>query len=206
MPETTARTLRPVPFPVRLLADPANARAMHTALWLYLVLRAAAAPESGRLHVKPEDLARLLEVEPATISSLLGRLRAHRFVETRRAHGQLEVRIVDWTPPPGSPEPRHVAGPRQPGPRGGHHAASGRDEPSGLAFEIADALGDLSNLARYEDLVETYPEPLVRRAFREARLVPRSRVRKSRGALFTYFLKNYGNNLHDDEDSDHYEP
>lgn len=195
MPERTARTLlRPVPFPVQLLADPENARSMHTALWLYLVLRAAAAPETGRLRAKPIELARLVGVSPETISSLLGRLRVHRFVETRRVQGQIEVRVVDWSPPP-----------RAPVTTGAHHGAAGdaQSEPSGLAYEIAEAFDDLGNLARYENLIESYPEPLVRRAFREARLVPRGRVRKSRGALFTYLLKTYANNANlDEEDLD----
>lgn len=193
MPERTARTLlRPVPFPVQLLADPENARSLHTALWLYLVLRAAAAPETGRLLIKPVELAHLLGVSPETISSLLGRLRVHRFVETRRVQGQLEIRVADWTPPPRAQAATATR----------HGALGGQDEPTGLAYEIAEAFADLDSLARYEDLVESHPEPLVRRAFREARLVPRGRVRKSRGALFTYLLKTYANNTNLDEDLD----
>lgn len=194
MPQPSARTLRPVPFPVQLLADPANARSLHTAVWLYLVLRAAAAPETGRLLVKPADLASVLDASPATVLSLLGRLRAHRFVETRRVQGQIEVRVVDWAPPPRAPTPASASSSRP-------HTPNPHDEP-GLALEIAETFDDLSNLARYEDIVETYPEPLVRRAFREARLVPRDRVRKSRGAIFTYLLKTYENNTNLEEDLD----
>lgn len=191
MPEPPRRTLRPVTFPVRLLADPRHARTMHSALWLYLVLRAAAAPDTGRLQVAVEDLARVLDLKPAAVSSLLGRLRTHGYVETRRVHGQLEIRIVDWTPTAQSspPSPRPIPEP---------------DHASGLALEIATAFGDVGNLARYEDLVERFPEALVRQAFREARLMPRARVRKSRGALFTFLLKNYAD-TNDSEESDTYD-
>jgi len=191
MPDTPRRTLRSTPFPVRLLADPRHAKSFHTALWLYLVLRAAAAPDTGRLYVTIEDLARVLDAEPPAVSSLLGRLRAHRYVETRRVHGQVEIRVVDWTVPPKLPS--------SPSARSQQEV----ERPEGLAAEIAEEFGDFANLARYEELVESFPEPIVRRAFREARLMPRERIRKNRGALFTYLLKNYAHNSDYDDSLDH---
>lgn len=209
MPDTPLRTLRPAIFPVRLLADPGHAKTLHTALWLYLVLRAAASPNTGRLQATLEDLAQVLAAEPETVSSLLGRLRAHRYVETRRIHGQVEIRILDWSPPPPArppsapsarPSPGQQARSALPRPPRGPVQSSG-----GLAQEIAEAFGDLGSLGRYEELVESFPEAIVRRAFREARLMPRERVRKNRGALFTYLLKSYAHTRDQDDDSDNYE-
>lgn len=187
MHDHLTQPLRSTPFPAHLLVDSRHARGLHSALWLYLVLRAAAAPDTGRLQTTHDELGRALGVGTETVSSLLGRLRAHGYVETRRVHGQVEIRVCHWQ----TNTPR-AAGRGRPRVRDPEPAPQ-----NSLAFEIAEAFDDLGSLARYEDLVESYPEAAVQRAFRETRLMPQDRVRKSRGALFTYLLKNHA---YDDND------
>lgn len=148
---------------------------MNSALWLYLVLIAACDRESRQLTVSAKSLARLLGRKPETVMSLLGHLRKAGYIRYRRRSGQLWIVISDRldTPVEVVEEPEE-------------------DSPSALlAREIAAGLGDTGNLARYEELAETHPESLVRRAYRDALAMPRERIRRSRGALFTFLLRKY---------------
>lgn len=60
-----------------------------------------------------------------------------------------------------------------------------------LARELAEALGDQASLDLYRAYVLAYPDVLLRRALAEARSVPQERIKKSRGALFTYLVRKY---------------
>jgi hypothetical protein len=60
-----------------------------------------------------------------------------------------------------------------------------------LALDIATALDDLKGLALYLKYCRTYPQAVIFRAFADAKEIPLERIRKSRGALFTYLAKKY---------------
>jgi hypothetical protein len=62
-----------------------------------------------------------------------------------------------------------------------------------LALDLARALGDLPNLACYILLARKYPEYLIRKTLAVVKAVPPQKIRKSRGALFNYLIKKYGN-------------
>jgi hypothetical protein len=61
-----------------------------------------------------------------------------------------------------------------------------------LAQEIAKGLGEDEYLPVFRKLVRKYPEDVVRRAYERTLEIPAERVRKSRGALFNYLIKQYG--------------
>lgn len=66
-----------------------------------------------------------------------------------------------------------------------------RSKEQATAIEIAEAFHDVQHVEIYEYLCETYPEPLIRRAFGVVKELPSSAIKKSRGALFTYLVRKY---------------
>jgi hypothetical protein len=60
-----------------------------------------------------------------------------------------------------------------------------------LAHEIARAFDEEFLLEFYESVVRRYPEDLIRRAYEKAMTVPAERIRKTRGAIFTYLVRQY---------------
>lgn len=60
-----------------------------------------------------------------------------------------------------------------------------------IAEEITLALNDRENFSLYEFYARKYPESLLRKIVADVLKVPEERIRKSRGALFTYLLKKY---------------
>jgi hypothetical protein len=61
-----------------------------------------------------------------------------------------------------------------------------------FAQEIASSLGDPGSAELYHSFARTYPEHLLRTILAEVLSVPLMKIRKSRGALFTYLVHKYG--------------
>jgi hypothetical protein len=60
-----------------------------------------------------------------------------------------------------------------------------------LAFMIADAFNDLSQIKLYVTYCKKHPLTVIHRAFAEAKSYPEARIKKSRAAIFFYLLKTY---------------
>jgi len=63
-----------------------------------------------------------------------------------------------------------------------------------LAFEIANALNDEKNLALYLAYCRRYSAEIINRAFEVAKQTPIEKIKRSRGAFFTYLVKRYAQN------------
>ena len=63
-----------------------------------------------------------------------------------------------------------------------------------LAYELAKALDDLDSLTVYFTFVETYQEAFLRKILNKVMTVPPEQIKRSRGALFTYLVKQHGGN------------
>lgn len=63
-----------------------------------------------------------------------------------------------------------------------------------LAYELAKALDDLDSLTVYFTFVETYQEAFLRKILNKVMTVPQEQIKRSRGALFTYLVKQHGGN------------
>ena len=61
-----------------------------------------------------------------------------------------------------------------------------------LALDLAEGLNDRRNLPLYIVYARTYPEHLLRRTLGVVKEIPDNKIRKSRGALFTYIIKKHG--------------
>jgi DNA-binding transcriptional ArsR family regulator len=58
-----------------------------------------------------------------------------------------------------------------------------------LAMEISHGLNDKENLRAYLSLCRKYPEPFLRKIYKEVKELPIEKIKKSRGALFTYLIQ-----------------
>lgn len=61
-----------------------------------------------------------------------------------------------------------------------------------LAREIADALNDNDSLAVHIAFAEKYSESFLRKTLQRVLTLPQEQIRKTRGALFTYLVKQNG--------------
>ncbi len=63
-----------------------------------------------------------------------------------------------------------------------------------LAREIADALNDMDALTVHTNYAYKYKEEFLRRILQRVLSIPEEQIRKTRGALFTYLIKQHGGN------------
>ena len=60
-----------------------------------------------------------------------------------------------------------------------------------LALDLAEALNDYKNLALYLFYSKKYPESFLRKVLGEVKEIPAEKIKKSKGALFSYLIKKY---------------
>ena len=65
-----------------------------------------------------------------------------------------------------------------------------------FALELAEALNDHNSLTLYQQLTEKYDEEFLRRILEKVLSIPKEKIRKSRGALFTFLV-----NQHEQQES-----
>ena len=60
-----------------------------------------------------------------------------------------------------------------------------------LAEELADTLSDQESLPFYREMTERYSEAFLRGKLKKVMSIPADQIRKTRGALFTYLIKQH---------------
>jgi hypothetical protein len=60
-----------------------------------------------------------------------------------------------------------------------------------LAFEIAHMFGELEDLDKFAIYCCKYPRWIIKKAYQNAKTIPPERIKKSRGAVFFYLVKQY---------------
>lgn len=63
-----------------------------------------------------------------------------------------------------------------------------------LAYEIANALNDREALPLYLSFTRKYQESFLRKILTRVMSVPAEKIKRTRGALFTYLVNEHGNN------------
>lgn len=61
-----------------------------------------------------------------------------------------------------------------------------------LAYELASTLNDTESIKAYEDFTERYAESFLRRVLAKVMSIPERKIKKTRGALFTYLVNQNG--------------
>jgi len=68
-----------------------------------------------------------------------------------------------------------------------------------LALELAETLNDKEALVVYQAFTRKYAEAFLRKVLAKVMSIPDHKIRKTRGALFTFLVKQqYGNSSKDD--------
>jgi hypothetical protein len=62
-----------------------------------------------------------------------------------------------------------------------------------LAYELADALNDRDALPVYIAFVQRFREDALRKILNKVMSIPDHKIKRTRGALFTYLIKQQGN-------------
>jgi HJR/Mrr/RecB family endonuclease len=70
------------------------------------------------------------------------------------------------------------------------------ESESDLAYELASTLEDMSSLQLYLQFAQKYKEEHLRETLEKVMSLDGSKIKKTRGALFTYLVKGYGRQLH----------
>lgn len=60
-----------------------------------------------------------------------------------------------------------------------------------LAFELAEKLHDRNSMSQYLIMCQKYKPSFLKDVLTEALKTPSKKIKKSRGALFTYLVKRY---------------
>ncbi len=63
-----------------------------------------------------------------------------------------------------------------------------------LAYELASALNDKEALGMYIMFVQKYQEDFLKRILLRVMSIPDNKIKRTRGALFTYLVKEHGSN------------
>ena len=64
-----------------------------------------------------------------------------------------------------------------------------------LALEIANALQDMDSLQSYMMLTQRYQEAFLRKVLTKVLSIPEEKIKKSRGALFTFLVNQHAQNI-----------
>lgn len=67
-------------------------------------------------------------------------------------------------------------------------------DPIKLAQEIADVLNDPDALPLYEKYTRQFSEEFLRKTLKKVLSIPEEKIKRTRGALFTYLVNNRMNN------------
>lgn len=65
------------------------------------------------------------------------------------------------------------------------------NEENALAMELAETLNDQKSITLYLQMTHKYSPVFLRQKLREALAVPPEKLRKTRGALFTWMVNNH---------------
>ena len=63
-----------------------------------------------------------------------------------------------------------------------------------LAYEIASTLNDLESLSVHISFTQKYQEVFLRKILQRVMSVPDNKIKRTRGALFTYLVNEHGKN------------
>lgn len=157
-----------------LVADPDAKHyfRMKNAIWLYLYLALSVNPRTGKLLSKLDFISSQMGIAKETLQTWLGHLKRWGYVSVEKQGESLLFKLSRWREPT-EPNPKQEI--------------ETKENP--LASEIARTFQDEENQGYYAWVCENYPENLVKRAFEQVKMMPNDKIKKSRGALFTYLVK-----------------
>lgn len=142
-------------------------RRIKSAVWLYLALIARRTPGETVVQIEPPAIADSMGLSESTVRTWLGQLKKGRYVEIlARRNGLVQLRIKHLPP-----DPEQIARPR-------HLSVEG----------LEGSLGETGYREKLTAALSAHAPPAILYALDRATEVPRSKIRRSRTALFLYLL------------------
>ncbi len=140
---------------------------MKSAIWLYLALIARRASGDTVAEVELGAIAQSMGLSESTVRTWLGHLKKRRYIDVlARRNGTVRLRLKHR-----QPDPEAIAKPRR------------------LTVEgLERSLGESGYRERLATALSTHSPPAILYALDRATEVPRSKIRRSRTALFLYLL------------------
>ena len=184
MQPTVSVSSKVIRFLSGLILDPEGChyRRLRNILWLYVYLLLVCSPRTGKLRTSFEVMGRDMGLKPETIASWLGHLRKMGYVGVKKDGAYRLIGISGWREQSAEDTHRRMDD-AEPGPK---------KIASALGSYIATILKDEENIDFYQNLALEYPRDVIRRALADVEKVPDSRIKRSKGALFTYLVRKYG--------------
>lgn len=162
------------------------------AIWLYLYLLIEANHRTGRVLTTLEKISSDMGLDIQLLITFLGHLKRWNYVSTQKESGQILFKIAKWKSIPGLQELLEAKGKNADSSKKKQQKTKrALQEEHPLVKEIVTAFDDKGSQPYYEQLCAKYPEELILRTFKKVQALPDDKIKKSRGALFTYLLKQY---------------
>ena len=170
---------------------------MKNSLWLYIFFIATVNHKTGKTTSTLEAIAAEISVDLSTVRSWLGQLRKHHYVKTKKANDQTIFQVCGWSkvrslferiPMPESGLTGYKSIPEA------KKAAKKQEFEDPIAKKarlLAVELEDENSLAYLKKVCEKYPEHFIQKALNQVKAIPDEKIKRSRGALFTYLIKKY---------------
>lgn len=149
-------------------------------LWLYLFLLISAHPVTGKLVVNPDKISSVVGLSVETIHSNLGHLKKQGYLRSEKEGLVYVVSLHDWPGKHIKAEPEKIPD---------ENLEDNSDRLT--AEDLSERLGNSEGLAYYSSLCERYPQDVLVKALEEVEAIPPERIKKSKGALYTYLVKKY---------------
>ena len=177
-----------------LVADPQakHFHRMNSSVWLFLYLLTTVNQKTGRLTRSIEDIAMDMGLKTNTIDTWLGILKSKDYIESVKNNGQTIIQILKWRKvAPLYDKKPEIQSARKPVKKTRKEKVLVSEFES-AAKEAAQQLGDVENYRAYINLFEKYSKDIIEKALTRVKSLPDEKIKKSRGALFTYLVKQYG--------------
>ena len=180
---------------------------MKNAIWLFLYLIVSVNKRTGKLDSQIATISAETGIKEEIIRNWLGHLKKHNYVSTQKQKDNLIITISKWRtvqelmsycnisqnpPQPISENDKTpIDNPDQEKTIPNYQNQYPSPSKHPLAIEISQDFKDEENFEYYQSVSQKYPPELINKAFNKVKSIPDSKIRKSRGALFTYLIKKY---------------
>lgn len=178
---------------------------MKQAIWLYLYLIVAANQKTGKLISSLSAISSENGIREETLQSWLGHLKKHGYVVIEKQGDLILFRLTKWSMVSKlvdswnsqvEVKEKKTIKPQRSAKTKGDESTNDekgvlKTEAEEQATRIAKEFNDEDNVEYYRSLCRDYPEKIIKKALDTVQCVPDNKIKKSRGALFTYLVKKY---------------
>jgi hypothetical protein len=151
---------------------------MGKAIWVYLYLLIVINDKSGRAIVKSAEIAKETGISENNILTGFGILKKWNYIDVKKQNSTFVITVCKWKKIFNSLKPL-ISNPK---PYSDHNQ---------IAIYIADILQEKESISQFISSVKQYSSVAIHSCLQKTVMVPKEKIKKSRTALFLYFLKQH---------------